>query len=351
MQNGIPNPREHSHVFLGAAHAQNERKTWAAITLTGFMMIAEIVGGSIFGSLAVVADGFHMASHAAALLIAAVAYTYARHYATDPRFAFGTGKFGDLAGFTSAIILAMIALLIGYEAVRRLIAPVPIAFAEAIPIACGGLVVNVVTAWLLSGGEHGHSHGQGQLQGHRSVHDHHDHDHGHDHHDHHDHDHGHDHHDIRTYELSFEGPVEIRTAERDLNMRAAFIHVVADAAVSVLAIVGLLSAYYFGWNWMDPLMGIIGALVIANWAYGLVRDAGGILLDVLPDKALAERLRSEIEHDGDRITDLHLWRLGPGHLGAVLSVVTQKPRSADYYRQRLGRFRNLSHVTVEVETP
>jgi cation diffusion facilitator family transporter len=307
----------HSHVFLGEGHEKSERKTWAVIWLCGAMMIAEIVGGLVFGSIALVADGMHMSTHAGALLLAALAYSYSRKHAEDPRFTFGTGKLGDLAGFTSAIILAMIAVLIGYESISRLFSPVPIHFAEAIPIACLGLAVNIASAWLLSGDDHHHGH---------------DHDHG--------HDHGHDEHE---HEHTHEG------AHRDNNMRAAVIHVLADAAVSVLVITGLLLARLFGWLWMDPLAGMVGACVIASWSYGLVRDTGAILLDMNPDRRMADNLRETLECDGDRLADLHLWRLGPGHLGAIVSVTTKEPRNAGYYRARLARFHALSHLTIEVD--
>ena len=302
----------HSHVFLGEGHDKNERRTWAVIALCAVMMVAEIVGGLLFGSIALVADGLHMSTHASALLLAALAYRYARRHAEDPRFSFGTGKLGDLAGFSSAIVLVMIAILIGYEAVSRLIAPVPISFNEAIPIAVLGLIVNIVSALLLSGGGHDHGHS---------------HDHSHDHA--HEHAHG--------------------TAHRDNNMRAAIIHVLADAVVSVLVIAGLLLGRTFGWLFMDPLAGIVGAAVIASWSYGLIRDTGAILLDMNPDRGMADRVRATIERDGDRLEDLHLWRLGPGHLGAILSVATTKPRDAGHYRRLLRHFRNLSHVTVEVQ--
>ena len=302
----------HDHVFLGAGHDRNERRTWAVIVLCAVMMAAEIVGGLLFGSIALVADGLHMSTHASALLLAALAYRYARRHADDPRFSFGTGKLGDLAGFSSAIVLAMIAILIGYEAIERLFDPVPIHFREAIPIAVLGLIVNVASALLLSGAGSDHKHA------------------GHDH----DHDHGdHAHH----------------KAHRDNNMRAAVVHVLADAVVSVLVIVGLVLARTFGWLFMDPVAGIIGALVIASWSYGLIRDTGAVLLDMNPDRGMAERLRAAIERDGDRLSDLHLWRLGPGHLGPIVSVVTEKPHDAAHYRRLLRHFHNLSHVTVEVQ--
>ena len=400
----------HSHVFLGEGHERSERKTWAVIWLCGAMMVAEIVGGLLFGSIALVADGLHMSTHAGALLLAALAYSYARKHAEDPRFVFGTGKLGDLAGFTSAVILAMIAVLIGYEAASRFFAPVPIHFAEAIPIACLGLAVNVASAWILSGGDH-HHHGHG-----------HSHSHGEDH----------DRDDARRivtrsgavalevfedgvpprFRLHAEtGPVPNATetvietvrpdgtrqqftmasrgdylesveeipephaftariqivddgysttfeehehahdsAHHDNNMRAAVIHVMADAAVSVLVIVGLVLARAFGWLWMDPLAGLVGAFVIASWSYGLVRDTGAILLDMNPDRSMADKLRQVIEGEGDQIDDLHLWRLGPGHLAAIVSISTHAARGPDYYRGKLARFRSLSHLTIEVQS-
>src|ERR1700730_16374320 len=408
----------HDHVFLGEDHDKAERRTWAVIILCSVMMIAEIIGGVLFGSLALIADGLHMSTHAGALLLAALAYSYARKYANDRSFTFGTGKFGDLAGYSSAIVLAMIALLIGYEAVSRLLNPVPISFNEAIPIAVLGLVVNVASAWLLSGGHH-HGHSHGHSQGH-----------DHDHHgeerrpielgtgaveievfednvpprfrmradnavllaasdvtiesirpdgsrqlfafedrggylesrdeipephaflakfrlvqggQHHDHElefeeHDHDHHREAAHAAH----------HRDNNMRAAVIHVMADAAVSVLVIVGLLLARTFGWLWMDPLAGFIGALVITNWSVGLVRDTGSILLDMNPDQGMATKMRQALESEGDHVTDLHLWRLGPGHLGAIVSVATSAQREVAHYRQKLAHFHDLSHVTVEV---
>ena len=397
----------HNHVFLGAGHEQSERKTWIVIWLCGLMMVGEIAGGLLFGSIALVADGLHMSTHAGALLLAALAYTYSRKHAHDDRFTFGTGKMGDLAGFTSAIVLAMIALLIGYEAIVRLFAPVPIHFTQAIPIACLGLAVNVASAWLLSGGDHHHGHGHG-------------------------HDADDEHNESQRFATNagtvvldvFEDGVPPRfrlfaeqgaaltaemttietaradgtrqaftfidqgeylesveeipephaftarvrfgqeehslvfeehehahgAAHRDNNMRAAVIHVVADAAVSVLVIIGLLLARAFGWLWMDPLAGIIGACVIGSWSYGLIRDTGAILLDINPDRRLSERVRAAIETDGDALNDIHLWRLGPGHLGAIVSIVTSKPHGPAFYRDKLARFESLSHLTIEVES-
>ena len=401
--------RSHEHVFLGAGHEKNERKTWAVIVLCGVMMVVEIVGGSLFGSLAVVADGLHMSTHVSAMLIAALAYSYARKHAKDRRFVFGTGKLGDLAGFTSAVILAMIALLIGYEAIARILSPIPIHFREAIPIAVVGLLVNIASAWLLSGGDHQHGHRHGHREhlgdGHK------------------------DSTPIDTldgvltlsifedgvppvFRLQFEHrerklPAELVTATtirpdgtrqifrfsqksrylestdpipkphafralvtlpsgehsvefeehdhehgldaRDHNIRAAYIHVMADAAVSVLAIIGLSLARGFGWLWMDPLAGILGALVIANWSYGLVRDTGAILLDMSPSESMANKVRAAVDTAGDQLIDLHIWRLGPGHFGAIVSVVSRAPqRGPAFYHAALQRFKGLSHITVEV---
>lgn len=347
----------HDHIFLGAAHERNERRTWVVIALCAAMMVAEIVGGSLFGSLALVADGLHMSTHAGAMLIAALAYTYARRHARDPRFVFGTGKLGDLAGFTSAIVLAMIALLIGYEAVVRLLAPVPIHFGEAIPIAVVGLIVNIVSAWLLSGDHHhGHDHHGHHHHDHDHDHDHaHDHDHDHDHDPEHDHDHEHDHEHEHEHEHehahahAHDAHTPSVAATRDHNLRSAYIHVIADAAVSLLTIVGLLLARAFGWIWMDPLAGIVGALVIANWSYGLMRDTGGVLLDMNADRRLTERVRHALERDGDTVADLHVWRVGPGHMSAIVSVTTDDPtRDARFYHGLLRHIGGLSHVTVEV---
>jgi cation diffusion facilitator family transporter len=303
----------HDHVFLGDDHTRNERRTRLVIGLTAAMMVAEIAAGAIFGSMALTADGWHMATHAAALAIAALAYGYARRHARDPRFAFGTGKLGDLAGFTSAVVLALVALLILWESLVRLTQPVPIRFGEAIAVAALGLLVNLVSAGLLhdGGGHHHHHHGHGHVPGHDR-----------DHHQHH---------------------------RRDHNLRAAYLHVLADALTSVLAIVALLAGRFFGWNWMDPLMGVVGAPVIARWSWSLMRDSGRVLLDTVPDPHLAETMRDRLEQDGDRVADLHLWRVGPGHNAAVVSLVSDHPAPPDHYKGRLAGLPHLSHVTVEVQ--
>ena len=307
----------HDHVFLGSVHAHNERRTWFVVALTAAMMVGEITAGSLFGSMALLADGWHMATHAAALAIAGAAYLFARQHARNSRFSFGTGKFGDLAAFSSAIILGMIAVQIAYESVLRLVHPVPIAYGEAIAVAVLGLAVNIVSAWLL-----------------RDTHDHDHHGHGHSHGDH-DHDHdGHSHGAHRHH---------------DNNLRAAYIHVLADAATSVLAIAALMIAMYSQWVWADPAVGIIGSLVIASWAFGLIRDSGAVLLDVSVDKNLEAVIRERLETRGDRVTDLHLWQVGPGHRAAVISVVSDHPLPSATYKRRLKGLRGLSHVTIEVE--
>ena len=298
----------HEHVFLGAQHARNERRTWLVVGLTVAMMVVEIAGGSIFGSMALLADGWHMATHALAIGIAASAYLFARRYAHDPRFAFGTGKLGELAAFASAIVLAMIALLVAWESFVRLARPVPIAYGEAMAIAAVGLLVNLGSAWLLRA-DHSHHH----------------------HHHHEGDDHAH-HHD-----------------GADNNLRAAYLHVLADAATSVLAIASLALAWSLDWQWIDPVVGVVGACVIASWSYGLIRDAGAVLLDVVPDQGAASDIRRRLEIDGDRVSDLHLWQVGPGHRAAVVSIVTDRPQPPSVYKSRLSAVRGLSHVSVEVQ--
>ena len=298
----------HSHVFLGRHHAANERRTLIVVGLTAAMMVAEIVGGAVFGSMALIADGFHMSTHAAALGVAALAYVYARRHADDPRFAFGTGKFGDLAAFASGLALAMVALLIAYESISRLIHPHAIVYDEALAIAGLGLCVNLASAWLLRD----------------------DHAHRHDHRHHHDHDHAH--------------------SETDHNLRAAYIHVLADAATSLLAVGGLFLARNFGLVWMDPLVGLAGCCVILSWAYGLLRNSGGVLLDVTPDDRLCEAIKARLETEGDFVSDLHLWRLGPGHRAAVISIVSDHPRSPEEQKAKLADLPGLSHVTIECLT-
>ena len=326
---------EHDHVFLGADHAANERRIWLVIALTAVMMVAEIAAGTVYGSMALVADGWHMSTHASALLISALAYLFARKQARNPRFTFGTGKLGDLAGFASAIILALIALLMAWESVLRLTNPVPIGFAQAIAVAVIGLAVNLASAWLLGGGGHAHGH---HAHGHHAHHTHgnHAHHHGHHHHAHGGHDHhGHNH--------------EHHGKAGDNNIRAAYLHVIADALTSVLAIAALTLGSLYGWLWLDPIMGIVGGLVIANWSWSLMKASGGVLLDVVPEgETLPAEIREAIETKEDRITDLHVWQVGPGHHAAIVAVVTSQPREPAFYKGRLSALEELSHVTVEV---
>ncbi|MAT03521.1 MAG: cation transporter [Acidimicrobiaceae bacterium] len=309
----------HSHVFLGANHARNEWRTWIVVVLTAVMMVAEIIAGLAFGSMALLADGFHMATHAGALSIAGIAYWYARRYAQDERFSFGTGKLGELAGYSSAVILAIVALMIGVESVLRLTAPIPIRFTEAIFVAVVGLVVNLVSAWILHAGA-------------GERHDHHDRPHD---------DHGHAAADDLGHHLHH--------GHDDHNLRSAYFHVLTDALTSVLAIIALLAGRFYGWLWMDPLMGIVGSIVIARWSWSLLKGAGAVLLDMRPDKATADRVRAALEQKGDRIADLHLWRVGPGHMAAIVSIVSDRPQEPAHYKGKLAHIAKLAHVTVEVQ--
>jgi cation diffusion facilitator family transporter len=294
----------HAHVFLGEKHDRHERRTWFVVALTAATMVAEVIGGSLFGSMAVVADGVHMSTHVLALAIAALAYRFARRHAGDARFSFGTGKLGELAAFASALILLLIALLIAYESISRLVNPIAIKYDEAIAVACIGLAVNLASAWLLADDDHHHGH----------AHDEDDHHHSHDH-----------------------------------NIRAAYIHVLADAVTSVLAICGLLMGRFYGLVWMDAVVGIVGAGVIISWGIGLIRSSGSVLLDVVPSRGLADRVRARLEVGDDRVADLHLWRLGPGHAGVIASVVTEHPQPPQAYKARLAGIAGLSHVTIEVQ--
>ncbi|RCW66894.1 CDF family Co(II)/Ni(II) efflux transporter DmeF [Pseudorhodoferax soli] len=303
----------HDHQFLGADHHRNERRVWLVIALTASMMLVEIVAGTVYGSMALVADGWHMSTHAGAMLITALAYGYARRNSNNPRFAFGTGKLGDLAGFASAVVLALIALLIGYESFIRLVNPIPISFGQAIAVAVVGLLVNLVSAWLLKD-DHAHHYGHG-----------------------HQHDHGHQY----THGGHEQG--------QDNNLRAAYVHVLADALTSVLAIVALLLGRGYGWLWADPLMGVVGAVVIARWSWGLIQDAGSVLLDAPQE---AGEVRQEIEEalatTGDAICDLHVWQVGPGRLAAIVSIISANPRGINDYKELLAPIHELVHVTVEV---
>lgn len=319
----FPTATGHDHVFLGQNHERNEKRVWMVIALTTVMMVAEIVAGHWFGSMALTADGWHMSTHAGAMLISALAYLYARREARNPRFTFGTGKFGDLAGFASAIVLAVVALLIAVESAMRLVNPVEIDFNQAILVAVIGLAVNLVSAVLLKDDHHhDHAHGHGHVQGSHAHH-------GHGSHAHHG-EHG-------------------AKGGRDNNLRAAYLHVLADALTSVLAIVALLLGKWNGWSFLDPAMGIVGGLVIARWSWGLVRSTATTLLDALPQADdLPQEIRQSVETEEDRITDLHVWQVGPGHHAAIVAIRSQVPKAPAFYKQKLAAIHELSHVTVEV---
>ncbi len=293
----------HDHVFLGKRHDENARRTLWVVALTATMMVGEIAAGLAFNSMALLADGFHMATHAGALGIAAIAYAYAKRHAHGRRYSFGTGKVGDLAGFASALVLGIVALGIAYESLTRLFDPSPVAFAEATIIAVIGLGVNIASALLLG---HGHSH------------DHHGHT----------HDHDHDH-----------------PPEKDNNLRSAYLHVVADALTSVLAIAALLGGRYLGWVWLDPAMGVVGSIVIAVWAWSLMRDTGAVLLDAT-DAALETEIRTRVEEPGDaRIIDLHVWRVGPAAHSAIISVVGA---TREAICARVKPVHGIEHLAVEI---
>ena len=289
-------PLVHDHVFLGAAHDDHARRTMWVVALTALMMIAEIVAGYWTGSMALLADGFHMATHAGALGVSAAAYAYARKHARSSKFSFGTGKVGDLAGFASALVLGVVAVGIGVESVKRLLEPTTVAFGEATIVAVVGLAVNLVSALLLGAGHHHH--------GHHGVHN-----------------------------------------SGDNNLRSAYMHVLADALTSILAIVALLAGRMLGWVWLDPVMGLVGAAVIARWAWTLMRDTAGVLLDATDEQVAAE-VRELLEAPGDaRICDLHVWRVGPQAHAAIVSVAGGL--DAAEVRRRLAPVHELAHLTVE----
>ncbi len=306
----------HDHIFLGSSHDDNARRTLWVVAITAVMMVGEIIAGYLTGSMALLADGFHMATHAGALSVAAAAYSYAKRHADDPRFSFGTGKVGDLAGFASALVLGLVAVGIGIESVLRLYQPIHVAFGEAAVIAVVGLGVNIVSAILLSG-SHGHAHG----------HPAHDHNTDGDHHGHH------------------QG---LDTANRDNNLRSAYVHVLADALTSVLAITALLAGRYFGWIWLDPVMGIVGAVVIARWSWTLMRDTAAVLLDTT-DVDVANEVRALLDGpDGVRVTDLHIWRIGPEAHAGIVSVAGASGVDEAMIRHRLRPVHELAHLTVEI---
>jgi cation diffusion facilitator family transporter len=293
---------QHEHRF-NVDDKRSERNTWRVIVLTISMMVIEIAAGYYYGSMALLADGWHMGTHAAALGITAFTYFYARKHADNPDYSFGTGKVGVLGGFASAIVLFIVALLMVAESADRIIYPVKIYFNGALIVAIIGLVINLISALLLEGG-HQHSHE-------------HDHDDGSVHHDH--------------------------------NLRAAYLHVIADALTSVLAIIALLAGKFFGWVFLDPVIGIVGALVISKWSFGLLRDTSNILLDRGVDRKTVKDITAAIEADSDnRVSDIHIWVVGSHQLSAIISIVTHFPKDPDYYKDLLAGFDDLVHVTVEV---
>jgi cation diffusion facilitator family transporter len=310
------NPWEHDHTFGQDEKKPGEVRTLVVVLLTAATMVLEIVAGIAYGSMALLADGLHMASHATALTISMVAYVYARRYARDERFSFGTGKINSLAGFTGAILLAVFALMMAWESVERLISPVPIAFNQAILVAVIGLIVNGVSVFILG---HNAAHEQGHDHGPDDAAD--AHGHSHDHVHHHDHDH---------------------------NLRSAYLHVLADTLTSLLAIFALLSGKYFGLNWLDPVMGVVGAILVARWSIGLLSTTSRVLLDRQGPRSVRESIFQEIRDHGDEVCDLHLWAVGPGAYALIIGIVTENPRPPSYYRKLLPTTIRLVHVSVEL---
>lgn len=291
---------QHNHDF-SVKNTKGERSTLYVLILTAITMVVEIIAGSVYGSMALLADGWHMGTHVAAFMITIFAYRYSRKHANSPAFAFGTGKVNVLGGFASAVALAVVALVMLIESLNRIVDPHIIFFNQAIAVACIGLFINLVSAFLL---KDDHSH----------------------HHDHHGHGHVHDH-----------------------NLRAAYLHVIADAMTSLLAIIALLSGKYLGWNWLDPVMGIVGAIIITRWSYGLLKQTGPILLDASIEEDYQLKIKDTIEKDSDnRVSDIHIWKVGANHYAAIISLVTHFPNTTEHYKGLLSHFHRLSHVTIEV---
>ena len=306
----------HEHTFGQDRVRDGERRTLIVCVLTALTMAIEIGAGIAFGSMALLADGLHMASHAAALGIAVFAYAYTRRFAADPRYSFGTGKVNALSGFASALLLALFAAGLAIECFERMIHPVAIAFDQAIAVAVFGLLVNGASVLILSAPRRRHHDG-----------DHHDHDHhGHDH-------HGHDHHHHGS----------------DHNLQGAYLHVLADSLTSLLAIFALVMARSFGWVWIDPAIGVIGAAMILRWSSGLLRDTASVLLDRQAPQAITDRLRASLETgEGDRVADLHVWSVGPDIYAADISLVSHVPQPPDHYKRMIPEALGIVHVTLEV---
>ena len=299
---------QHEHVFGQDKIRPGERRTLWVIFITATMMVVEITTGLAYGSMALLADGLHMGSHTAALGITTIAYVYTRRCAADSRFCFGAGKVNAFAGYTSAVLLALFALLMAYESVNRLFNPVEIAFNQAIVVAVLGLIVNGASMIMLGGHHHGHDH---------------------------DHEHTNPHHHSHTHE--------------DHNLRAAYLHVLADALTSLLAIFALLTGKYLGLNWMDPAMGIVGATLVARWSLGLIRTTSSILLDHQAPGIMLEKTRAAIESiDNNRISDLHIWSIGPGIYSATITVVSDSPRTPEHNKSLIPGDLGIVHTTVEV---
>ena len=289
---------QHNHDFA-VKNEKGERRTFYVLILTAITMVVEIIAGSVYGSMALLADGWHMGTHVAAFMITIFAYRFSRKHADDPAFAFGTGKVNVLGGFASAVALAVVALVMLIESLSRIVDPHAIAFNQAIAVACIGLFINLVSAFLLKDDHSHHHHG---------------------------HEHNHDH-----------------------NLRAAYLHVIADAMTSVLAIIALVSGKYLGWNWLDPVMGIVGAIIITRWSYGLLKQTGPILLDGSIEEKYQRAVKETIEKDADNlITDIHIWKVSANHYAAIISLITHNPQSTDHYKTLLRDFHKLSHITIEV---
>ncbi len=314
-------PWQHDHVFGQDQERAGEKRTLMVVILTAIMMVIEVAAGLIYGSMALLADGLHMASHATALGVAFFAYVVSRRLAIDRRLTFGTGKINSLAGFASAVMLMGFVLVMAIESTNRLFNPLAIAFDQALIVAVVGLAVNAVCAWILIATPHGHNHGPVREldAGHGGGHG-----------DDHEHDHGHHHH-------------------HDHNLRAAYLHVLADALTSLLAIVALLAGKYFGALWLDPAMGIVGAVLVARWSFGLIRDSSLVLLDSQADESRVTVLRKSLEdQSGDEVTDLHVWSIGHGIFAAEIAIVSDDPKTPEYYKSLIPEDLAITHATVEI---